>query len=177
MDLTTRSPRATAAATANKSSDSLPSVSSSNCATAAAAANKSSDSLAFGVGPLSLRNTATRLLNRYVQSVVSDFDSMAARLVMDPDQSCPYVQSVVSDFDSMAARRAMDPDQELPDFENRGTQEIPDFENRDSQGVLKNVPFALPFELRIRILRHLIAQDRISLHADNPGCASGSSAT
>ena len=66
-----------------------------------------------------------------------------------------YVGTVVAELDGSLAARLVDPDRDERGLEPR------------HQTILERVPFVLPFALRVRILRHLVALDRRSL-ADLP---------
>ena len=62
-----------------------------------------------------------------------------------------YVSTIVAELDGSLAARLVDPDRDEHGLESR------------HQMVLEKLPFVLPFALRVRILRHLVALDRRSL--------------
>eukprot|EP00293_Proteomonas_sulcata_P020158 CAMPEP_0184314510 /NCGR_PEP_ID=MMETSP1049-20130417/74919_1 /TAXON_ID=77928 /ORGANISM="Proteomonas sulcata, Strain CCMP704" /LENGTH=632 /DNA_ID=CAMNT_0026632461 /DNA_START=46 /DNA_END=1944 /DNA_ORIENTATION=- len=95
-----------------------------------------------------LRSTGTQLLNRlFERNCYREFAPPEAWLASDR-----YVGQVVSELDSATAMRMQDPNQELDDGLDKKYLTI-----------LQSVPFSLPFDVRVRILRYCISLDRNKL--------------
>jgi hypothetical protein len=96
---------------------------------------------------LLLRSAATALLGSLLErNCYREFAPAEEWLAADR-----YISTVVGELDGSLAARLVDPDRDERGLEPR------------HQLVLERVPFVLPFALRVRILRHLVALDRRSL--------------
>ncbi len=101
---------------------------------------------------LLLRSAGTALLSSLLER--NCYREFAPPMEWQAADRC--IATVVAELDGSLAARLMSPDRD----EGRGLEPR-------HQAVLERLPFVLPFALRVRILRHLVALDRRSL-ADSP---------
>eukprot|EP00960_Hanusia_phi_P025808 745895-Hanusia_phi.AAC.2 len=93
---------------------------------------------------LKLRDAGSKLLSRlFERNCYKQYASPELWLATDRN-----VSIIISDLDAISAARMMDPDHVDVSFEAK------------HGALLQEIPFSLPFHLRVRILRYLISLDR-----------------